>query len=99
MTAFRVGLVTVYAFLITLAVVLIAHTWSRVTNPYFGTRITNMPAWFELGMYWFLLALAIAGAVASVLSCLGLAQRRSWVRSLVLTIAWLTLLFYVAPDV
>jgi hypothetical protein len=65
-----------------------------VTSPFFGARFTDTPAWFELGMSWFLLGLAIAGAATSVLSCWGLAHRKGWIRPLVTTIAWFTLFFY-----
>lgn len=94
MSTFRVSMIVLYTFLVTLAVILIGHTWSRATNPYFGSRITDMPAWYELGMSWFLLALAIVGAATAVLSYWALAHRKSWTRPLVVTIAWFTLFFY-----
>ena len=87
-------MIALYTFLVSVAVVLIAFAWSRVTNQFFGMRITDAPAWFEIGMQWFILALAIVGALASVLSCWGLAHRKIWPQKFMTKIAWFTLFFY-----
>lgn len=87
-------MIALYTFLVSVAFVLIAFAWSRVTNQFFGMRFTNSPAWFEIGMQWFILALAIVGTLASVLSYWGLAHRKRWTPSLVNTIAWFMLFFY-----
>ena len=94
MNTFRVSMIALYTFLVSVALILIAFAWSRVTNPFFGMRFTNAPAWYEVGMQWFILALAIAGALASVLSCWSLAHRKKWTPPLVTTIAWFMLFFY-----
>lgn len=94
MNKLRVSMIVLYAFLVSVALILFAFAWSRVTNQFFGMRFTNSPAWFEVGMQWFVLALAIGGALASVLSCWGLARRKSWTPPLVNTIAWFMLFFY-----
>jgi hypothetical protein len=92
--AFRYRVFMLYVFLLSVAVVLAAYTYSSLSNPFFGTRFTNAPAWFEVGMQFFLVGFATCGLVASVLCVWGLAQRKRWARGLITVIAWFTLVFY-----
>lgn len=94
MSIFRVSMITLYTFLVSVALILITFAWSLVTNRFFGMRFTNSPEWFDIGIQWFILVVAIVGALASVLSCWGLAHHKIWTPSFVKTFAWLMLFFY-----
>ena len=94
MSIFRVSMITLYTFLVSVALILSTFAWSLVTNQFFGMRFTNSPAWFDIGIQWFILVVAIVGALASILSCWSLAHHKRWTPSFVNTFAWLMLFFY-----
>lgn len=99
MNSFRANLAVLYAYLVVVALVLTGAVWSQLTNPFFGMRFTNAPAWFDVGAQWLGVALATAGTIACLLCCWALARRNQSARRLTLTIAWLILFFYAVPDV
>ena len=98
MTASRVRISILYVFLVTLTVLSLTHLWSLLTNPYFGAHMTSMPAWFETGSMWLVVVLLAAAVVISPLAVWALARGASWSRRLTIVIGWLTLGFYVTPD-